>query len=166
MESTFPHKLMLRRTSRCTVGAGFSDWNNRSIPFAFYFRSRSCTVWLLWLGILRNRSYVDARQLQQFFERRQPSLLASSSLIHALALPDRLAWSLILLMSEKVFYRILLDIHVWYLHLSSFSAKGFGRPEGTAGQNRLLERASTSLFKRRTQFKGYSNPLEKKKAAL
>lgn len=61
--------------------------------FPLPFRSRSCTVWLLWLGRLRNRSYVDARQLQQFFERLYlyGSLLASSSLIHALGLPDRLA---------------------------------------------------------------------------
>lgn len=49
----------------------------------------------LWLGRLRNRSYVDARQLQQFFERLYlyGSLLTSSSLIHALGLPARLAWS-------------------------------------------------------------------------
>jgi hypothetical protein len=60
-------------------------------PFPLPFRSRSCTLWLLWLGRLRKRSY--ARQLQQFFERLYlyGSLLASSSLIHALGLPDRLA---------------------------------------------------------------------------
>ena len=31
-------------------------------------------------------------------------------------------------MSEMVFYRILLDIHVWDFHLSIFSAKGFWWP--------------------------------------
>jgi hypothetical protein len=63
-------------------------------PFPLPYRSRSCTLWLLWLGRLRKRSYVDARQLQQFFERlyliRQPS---SSEFTHPCPwlIPDRLA---------------------------------------------------------------------------
>lgn len=90
------------------------------------------------------------------------SLLVSSSLIHALGLPDRLAWSFHLLMSEKVFYRILLDIHVWDFLLSSFSAKGFGRPGRKERQGRI------DYYKEFIPLLGEhnSNPLEKKKAAL
>ncbi|GER39080.1 ATP synthase subunit 9 [Striga asiatica] len=36
--------------------------------FPLPLRSQSCSVWLLWLGRLPKRSYVNARLLQQFFE--------------------------------------------------------------------------------------------------
>lgn len=83
---------MLRGTFRCTVGVGFSDCNNRDIPFACLLGVGAALFVCLfffdgWLGRLRNRSYVDARQLQQFFERLYlygSRLLTSSSLTHAL----------------------------------------------------------------------------------
>lgn len=68
-------------------------------------------------------------------------------------------------MSEKVFYRILLDIHVWDFLLSSFSAKGFGRPGRKERQGRIdyYKEFIPLLF---SKGEHNSNPLEKKKAAL